>query len=134
MASISRGAIPGGSYKEGPHHIADNFHRGRQPPRDWQTDEHRPKIKAMMQGYVERTHGQIHLAGILKAAGKTQKDLPTFPKYMYIPLDAPSCAGQAFLENAAIGTAGSTRKAATPSRGTSRRSSLTKSLTSLAKG
>ncbi len=54
--------------------------------RDWRTgwmDEHHPKIKAMMQKYLEHSHGRIHLAEILKAAGKTQKDLPTLPKYVH---------------------------------------------------
>ena len=55
-------------------------------PRDWQTgwkDEQHPKIKSMMQKYLEHTHGQIHLGEILKAAGKTQADLPTLPKYVH---------------------------------------------------
>jgi hypothetical protein len=36
-----------------------------------------------MQGYLERTHGQVHLAKILTAAGKTQTNLPTLPKYVH---------------------------------------------------
>jgi hypothetical protein len=36
-----------------------------------------------MQKYLKHTHGQIHLAEILKAAGKTQADLPTLPKYVH---------------------------------------------------
>ena len=57
-----------------------------QMPRDWRigwTDNHHPKIKSMMQKYLEHTHGQIHLAEILAAAGKTQTDLPTLPKYVH---------------------------------------------------
>ena len=62
------------------------FPPGGQMPRDWRTgwtDKCHPKIKAMMHKYLEHTHGQIHLAEILKAAGKTQKDLPTLPKYVH---------------------------------------------------
>jgi hypothetical protein len=36
-----------------------------------------------MQGYLERTNGRIHLAEILAAAGKGQRDLPTLPKYVH---------------------------------------------------
>jgi hypothetical protein len=36
-----------------------------------------------MQGYLERSHGRVHLAKILLAAGKTQTDLPMLPKYVY---------------------------------------------------
>jgi hypothetical protein len=36
-----------------------------------------------MQKYLKHTHGQIHLAKILEAAGKTQADLPTLPKYVH---------------------------------------------------
>jgi hypothetical protein len=46
-------------------------------------DEHHPKLKTLMQGYLECTHGQVHLAKILTAAGKTQTDLPTLPKYVH---------------------------------------------------
>ncbi len=53
---------------------------------------------------------------------------------MYIPLDAASYAGQAFSGNVDIGTADSAMKVGTPSRGTSQRRWLTKSLTSSAKG
>ena len=66
----------------GPHHKVDRFH----VLRDWRTgwmDKHQSKIKAMMQKYLEHSYGQIHLAKILEAAGKTQKDLPTLPKYVH---------------------------------------------------
>jgi hypothetical protein len=36
-----------------------------------------------MQKYLEHTHGRIHLGEILEAAGKTQADLPTLPKYVH---------------------------------------------------
>ncbi len=55
-------------------------------PRDWQTgwrDERHPKIKSMTQKYLKHTHGQIHLAKILEAAGETQADLPTLLKYVH---------------------------------------------------
>ena len=37
----------------------------------------------MMKKYLEQTHGQIHLAEILEAAGTTQTDLPTLPKFVH---------------------------------------------------
>ena len=36
-----------------------------------------------MQKYLKHTHGQIHPGEILEAAGKTQADLPTLPKYVH---------------------------------------------------
>ena len=36
-----------------------------------------------MQKYLKHTHGRIHLAEILEAAGKTQADLPTLSKYVH---------------------------------------------------
>ena len=59
---------------------------GGYAPRDWRTgwkDEQHPMIKTMMQKYLGHTHGQIHLGKILEAAGKTQADLPTLPKYVH---------------------------------------------------
>ena len=55
-------------------------------PRDWRTgwkDKRHPKIKTMMQKYLKHTHGQVHLGEILEAAGNTQSDLPTLPKYVH---------------------------------------------------
>jgi hypothetical protein len=58
------------------------------PPsnRDWCTgwnDQRNPKIKVIMQPYLERTVGRIHLAEIFDAAGKRQTDLPTLKKYVH---------------------------------------------------
>ena len=85
---------------------------------DWRTgwmDKRHPKIKAMMQQYLEHTHGRIHLAKIKQL----EKHKRIYLRYqnMYIPLDAHSYAGQAFLENLGIGTAGSARKGGTPPTG-----------------
>jgi len=37
----------------------------------------------MMTAYLDRTHGRVHLAEILGAAGKKQTDLPTLPQYVH---------------------------------------------------
>ena len=37
----------------------------------------------MMSSYLERTHGHVHLAELLGAAGKKQTDLPTLPQYVH---------------------------------------------------
>jgi hypothetical protein len=103
--------------------------------RDWRTgwmDKRHPKIKAMMQQYLEHTHGRIHLAKIKQL--EKHKTIYLRNQNMYISLDASSYAGQAISENVGIGTAGSARKVDTPYRGTSQRSLPIKSLMSSAKG
>jgi hypothetical protein len=47
-------------------------------------NERNPKLKALMQGYLERTNGWVHLEEILAAAEKEQTDLPTLPKYVHV--------------------------------------------------
>jgi hypothetical protein len=37
----------------------------------------------MMQPYLDRTGGRVHLAEIFGAAGKRQTDLPTLKKYLH---------------------------------------------------
>ena len=43
-------------------------------------DERHPKLKTMMSAYLKRTNGRVHLAELLQAATKKQKDLPTLPQ------------------------------------------------------
>ncbi len=41
------------------------------------------KIKELMDPYLERYNGRIHLAEVLDAAGKRQTDLPTLPRFCH---------------------------------------------------
>jgi hypothetical protein len=75
------GAYMGGQYQGGPSPLG-----GQQPTRDWRTgwhNERHPKIRTLMQSYLEWTNGQVHLAKILEAADTRQTDLPTLPKYVH---------------------------------------------------
>jgi hypothetical protein len=85
--SYQGGAYQGGQYQGGNFSPERQFQLGGQPiTRDWcmgWNNKRHPKIKALMQGYLERTNGQVHLAKILMAAGKTQTDMPTLPKYVH---------------------------------------------------
>ena len=78
---------PGAPYSAYPHTQQGQQHGGGQPTaRDWRagwTDERNPKIKSLMQGYLDRTGGRVFLTNILEAAGKRQSDLPTLPKYIH---------------------------------------------------
>jgi hypothetical protein len=135
--SYQRGAYQGGQYQGGNFSPGGQFQSGGQPiTRDWRmgwNDERHPKIKTLMQGYLECTNGRVHLAEILTAAGKPKPTCQRYPS-MSTPRDAHSCDGQAFLGGAGIGIAVSKRKAVTPSRQISQTNLLTKSLTSSAKG
>ena len=81
------GVYPGAPYLQSAYPQPPQFQQGGQPPtRDWRSgwnDERNPKLKTLMQGYLERTNGRVHLAEILAAAGKGQTDLPTLPKYVH---------------------------------------------------
>ncbi len=46
-------------------------------------DTRNHKIKALMDPYLERFSGCIHLNEVLDAAGKQQTDLPTLPRFCY---------------------------------------------------
>jgi hypothetical protein len=86
------GGYQGAPYPHGMYPSPPQFQQGGQTAiRDWRSgwnDERNPKIKALMQGYLERTNGRVHLAEILAAAGKGQTDLPTLPKYVH-PMGRP---------------------------------------------
>ena len=86
-----------------------------------------------MQKYLEHTHGQIHLAEILEAAGKTQKDLPTLPKYVH-PTGRPFLCWASVLGKCGFQDCRSVRKGGNPSWGTSQKSWRMKSSTSSEKG
>ncbi len=81
------GGYQGGQYPPNTYPPNTQFHPGgQQAPRNWRmgwNDERNPKLKALMQGYLERTNGRVHLAEILAVAGKGQTDLPTLPKYVH---------------------------------------------------
>jgi hypothetical protein len=85
-APFPSGGYPGAPYNAYPHTQPGQQQGGQPPGRDWRagwTDERNPKIKALMQGYLERTGGRVHLTNILDAVGKRQTDLPTLPKYTH---------------------------------------------------
>jgi hypothetical protein len=68
-------------------------HQGGQPQqggptstRDWRTGgnyQRNPKIKTMIQPYLECTGGRVYLREILNAAGKCQTDFPMLQKYVH---------------------------------------------------
>ncbi len=78
------GGYQGVHYPQGTYPLPTQIHPGgQQAPRDWRTgwnDGRNPKLKALMQRYLERTNRRVHLAEILAAAGKGQTDLPTLAK------------------------------------------------------
>ncbi len=81
------GGYQGIHYPQGIYSLPTQIHPGgQQAPRDWRTgwnDKRNPKLRALMQGYLEQTNGRVHLAEILAAAGKGQTDLPTLAKYVH---------------------------------------------------
>jgi hypothetical protein len=48
----------------------------------WMVNRH-PKIKELMNPYLEKLNGRLHLAELLDAAGKQQSDLPKLPKFTH---------------------------------------------------
>ncbi len=65
---------------------SNQYQGGGPPPRDWRagwTDSCHPKIKEMMDPYLERYFGRLSLAELLDAAGKRQMYLPTLPKFTH---------------------------------------------------
>ena len=65
---------PGGGYSGG--YYPPNTYQPRNWHANWH-DERHPKLKTMMEAYLERANGRVHLAELLQATGKKQTDLPT---------------------------------------------------------
>jgi hypothetical protein len=80
------GAGPGGN-QYGGHAYMEPFPKGGGGgQRDWRAgwnNNRNHKIKALMDPYLERYNGRIHLAEVLDAAGKQQRDLVTLPHFCY---------------------------------------------------
>ena len=72
------GGYPGAHYTPpGAYPPPPQFHPqgGQQPSRDWRAgwnDTRNPKLKALMQDYLDETNGHVYLSAILTAAGKCQ--------------------------------------------------------------
>jgi hypothetical protein len=58
-------------------------YQGTAGRRDWRagwTDFRHPKIKALMDPYLDRNDGRLRLGDVLDAGGIRQQDLPTIPR------------------------------------------------------
>jgi hypothetical protein len=72
----------GGDHPNGEPHP----YQGGGGQRDWRagwTNIRNHKLKVMMDPYLDRYNGQIHLAEVLNMASKQQQDLPTLPHFCY---------------------------------------------------
>ena len=61
-------------------------YQGTAGRRDWRsgwTDFRHPKIKALMDPYLDRNDGRLHLGDVLDAGGIRQQDLPTLPRFCW---------------------------------------------------
>jgi hypothetical protein len=64
----------------------ENLQGGSHGQHEWcmrWNNQHHPKLKEMLNVYLDLIHGRLHLADILNAAGKLLTDLPSLPKYMH---------------------------------------------------
>ena len=72
-------------------------YQGTAGRRDWRsgwTDFRHPKIKALMDPYLDRNDGRLCLGDVLDAGGIPQQDLPTLPRFCW-PNGRSFCAGAA---------------------------------------
>jgi hypothetical protein len=72
-------------------------YQGTAGSRDWRsgwTDFRHPKIKALMDPYLDRNDGRLCLGDVLDAGGIPQQDLPTLPRFCW-PNGRSFCAGAA---------------------------------------
>jgi hypothetical protein len=61
-------------------------YQGTAGRRDWRagwTDFRHPKIKALMDPYLDRNDGRLRLGDVLDAGGLRQQDLPTLPRFCW---------------------------------------------------
>ena len=62
-------------------------YQGTAGRRDWRagwTDFRHPKIKALMDPYLGRNDGRLHLGDVLDAGGLRQQDLSTLPRFCWL--------------------------------------------------